>query len=351
MRERREVLALTQKHTGNSWTAASRSQFLQRLADTVPNILYVYDLIEQRNIYCNQAVEEVLGCTPEQIQQMGEFLLTSLLHPNDRSLVEEQQNWLMQIADGEKIEYEYRIRHANGEWRWLHSQEMVFSRTPDGQVRQLLGSALDITDRKRFEHLAEMQMLELSEIRVELEAKQLALLEANAQLEALATTDGLTGLKNHRAFQEFLEHSFQQAARYKVPLSVLLLDVDKFKQYNDTFGHPAGDEVLKRVGQLLQEQARTSDFVARYGGEEFVLILPQTNREGALIMAERLRTAIETSEWPQRAITTSIGVATFTPNMKTRAVMIAEADAALYRSKQNGRNRVTHAQADTPTVP
>src|SRR5262245_41673495 len=125
MRERREVLATTQKHTGSSWTAAGRSQFLQRLADTVPNILYVYDLIEQCHVYCNQAVEEVLGYTPEQIQQMGEYFLSSLLHPDERSLLVEQQNRLMRIADGEKIEYEYRMRHANGEWRWLHSQEMV----------------------------------------------------------------------------------------------------------------------------------------------------------------------------------------------------------------------------------
>ncbi len=176
----------------------------------------------------------------------------------------------------------------------------------------------------------------------ELETKQMELLAANAQLEALATTDGLTGVKNRRAFDQRLEEEFQRARRYSTPLSLLLLDVDKFKQYNDSFGHPAGDEVLKQVATVLQAGIRATDSVARYGGEEFALVLPNTDAPGAIILAERVRVAIATVPWAHRVVTASLGACSFRGDMKTRAELTAGADAALYASKEAGRNRVTH---------
>src|SRR5439155_8293811 len=101
---------------------------------------------------------------------------------------------------------------------------------------------------------------------------------ANALLQALLVTDGLTGLKTHRAFQDRLEDEINRAARYQQHLSLIMLDVDHFKEYNDTFGHPAGDEVLRILARALQEHARDTDFIARYGGEEFTIILPNTDR-------------------------------------------------------------------------
>ena len=177
----------------------------------------------------------------------------------------------------------------------------------------------------------------------QIQEQQTKLQEANAQLQALAALDGLTGLFNHRAFKEKLEEELQRAVRYHLPLSLLLLDVDRFKQYNDTYGHPAGDEVLKMVARLLLQSPREIDFVARYGGEEFVVLLPNTDRAAALILAERLRLAIETAPWPQRAVTASFGATTLTPATANGAALIAEADEALYHSKETGRNRVTHA--------
>ncbi len=170
-----------------------------------------------------------------------------------------------------------------------------------------------------------------------------ALLQSNAKWEAMATQDGLTGLKNRRAFDERLQAEFQRATQENTSLSLMLLDVDKFKHFNDTFGHPAGDEVLKRVAGLLQSGTRSSGFVARYGGEEFVVLLPDTGLEDALVTAERLRASIEGAYWPQREVTASIGVASWSQEMTTTAQLVSAADGALYESKGAGRNRVTQA--------
>jgi diguanylate cyclase (GGDEF)-like protein len=126
-----------------------------------------------------------------------------------------------------------------------------------------------------------------------------------------------------------------------MPLSIIMADVDYFKKYNDSFGHPAGDEVLRMVSKLLQQNARGTDCVARYGGEEFVMVLVNTDTEGAAHVAERIRKAVETHEWKLRPVTLSLGVATLSLEPTTAAELLSEADFALYRSKQDGRNRVT----------
>ncbi|MDQ3815261.1 MAG: diguanylate cyclase [Armatimonadota bacterium] len=184
-----------------------------------------------------------------------------------------------------------------------------------------------------------------------IEQQQQELQQANARLHELAMTDGLTGLKNHRAFKEKLGEEFQRASRYDQAISLVLLDIDKFKLYNDTFGHPAGDEVLKSVARLLETTVRETDFVARYGGEEFAVLLLYTDYATAVTLAERLRLAIEAAPWPERAITASFGVATMTAATTSSALLLEEADKALYHSKSNGANRVTHASdLDLPLV-
>jgi diguanylate cyclase (GGDEF)-like protein len=221
-------------------------------------------------------------------------------------------------------------------------------RTPDGYPLGTL-AVLDLKPRwltpeqaQALPSLARLVMgqMELRQL-AEMRDRKTALEEANLRLEALATTDGLTGLKNHRAFQEGLREQFAQAKRSEVPFSLLLLDVDFFKQYNDSFGHPAGDEVLKIMAGLLTETVREGDIVARPGGEEFAVILPQTDARSALILAERLRRTIKSAPWPGRPLTASYGISTFSPTMAGHDQMIAEADKAMYHSKENGRDQIS----------
>ena len=165
---------------------------------------------------------------------------------------------------------------------------------------------------------------------------------ANARLSELATTDGLTGLKNIRHFREALGTAFSLASRRGRALSLLLLDVDHFKSYNDTFGHPAGDAALRAVADVLRGNVRDHDVVARYGGEEFVVLLMEADEDASRRLAGRLRAAIESAEWRLRPVTASVGIATLTPGTPDSSTLIAEVDLALYHSKHSGRNRVTH---------
>lgn len=168
----------------------------------------------------------------------------------------------------------------------------------------------------------------------------------NRRLEALATTDPLTRVLNRRALRERLITEGDRARRYESSLSLLLIDIDHFKQINDTFGHLAGDSALRELGALLEEAVRTVDIVARYGGEEFVVILPETVTEGGVVFAERLRECVASrafdvgTEHPVH-LTVSIGVATFpSASVTSTEDLFARADEALYRAKSGGRNQV-----------
>ena len=184
----------------------------------------------------------------------------------------------------------------------------------------------------------------------ELKMKSWGLTDSNKQLSRMATTDGLTGLANRRHLDETLARAVANADRGGRPLSVLLLDVDHFKSYNDTFGHPAGDRVLKGVAGQLQAVLRSGDLPARFGGEEFIAVLPGADAAQATRVAERLRRAIEEASWPGRPVTASLGVATLGPATSDAASLVAAADRALYDSKARGRNRVTYAEGPAPVT-
>jgi diguanylate cyclase (GGDEF)-like protein len=170
----------------------------------------------------------------------------------------------------------------------------------------------------------------------------------NEKLERLSLTDELTQLHNLRALRTKLKEEQARSLRYHGKYSVLLLDVDHFKHYNDTQGHPAGDQLLQTLGKLLKEQCRSTDFAARYGGEEFLILCPEINHARALVHAERYRKLIETCR-EMNAITVSIGVASFPESGLTADEVIQAADQALYLSKQNGRNQTTAFSATPAT--
>jgi diguanylate cyclase (GGDEF)-like protein len=176
----------------------------------------------------------------------------------------------------------------------------------------------------------------------------------NEELREAAEHDPLTGLSNRRALQRRLDEEFRRADRFLRPLSVLFVDVDHFKAINDTFGHDVGDEVLSRLGRILQWACRGSDVVARYGGEEFVCLLPETHPHSAASLAENLRQAVESAEFSHDGcvfpVTVSIGLAGLSRDCHVTGgeQLLLMADQALYRAKNRGRNRVELSKPATP---
>ena len=174
----------------------------------------------------------------------------------------------------------------------------------------------------------------------ELRQTQALLLEQNRQLERLAVTDQLTGLYNRLRLDQTLEEERMRNVRYATNFCVLLLDVDKFKSVNDSFGHPVGDQVLMGIAAVLRSGVREVDVLGRWGGEEFLVVCPETSLDGALVLAEKLRMEIQAQEFPKVGRqSASFGVAMFRSG-ETLPETIARADAALYKAKQDGRNRV-----------
>ncbi len=172
---------------------------------------------------------------------------------------------------------------------------------------------------------------------------------AEDEIRTLGSTDILTGLQNRRIFLNQLKGQMELALRYSRSISLIILDLDEFQNFNDSFGASEGDEALKTVSRLLQESARTSDAIARFGGEEFIILLAETNSDGAMLVAERVRKTISEHPWNHRLITASFGVSSIQIPEHTRHVdcdelmtkLIAAADEAMYWSKQSGRNRVS----------
>jgi diguanylate cyclase (GGDEF)-like protein len=168
--------------------------------------------------------------------------------------------------------------------------------------------------------------------------------KSNDRLKRLAETDGLTGLPNHRKIQEIFRHEMDRAQRYDHPLSLMMIDIDHFKQINDRYGHPAGDEVLKRLSSCFEESTREIDAVGRYGGEEFMFVVPETEESKAAVLANRLRERVEELEFEVEdetlSLTVSIGIGSRDFNGDDPDEMIERADAALIHAKRSGRNQV-----------
>jgi diguanylate cyclase (GGDEF)-like protein len=185
--------------------------------------------------------------------------------------------------------------------------------------------------------------LSLAQDRIaELTRTQLAMSGTLGQLTEQASTDALTGLSNRRRFMEALKTTYLAATSRDLPFSVIMLDIDSFKSYNDSFGHAEGDKVIWVVAKLLLRNSGGDHIVARYGGEEFAILLPGTDGPLALELAERHRAAIASYPWPTRPVSASFGISTLDRTTRDPGTVLEEADRALYNSKRRGRNRVTH---------
>ncbi|WP_414568069.1 PAS domain S-box protein [Nostoc sp. CCY 9925] len=489
--------ALRERHKAEEALRSSQD-FLQKVANTVPHILYLFDLLQGTSIYLNQQSVTVLGYSPEEICQADPQWFMNCFHPDDQHLCYDLPSRFANLRDNEVLSTEYRFRHKNGEWRWLNTREVVFARDANGTPTQILGSVEDISTRKQAEAMLRQQatgerlisevtqqirrslnleevlnttvnsireclrsdcvaiyqlaadgsgcfaaasvadgypqqlrqtilpfciqenfshyyqglptilddiqqsdfctdvfeLLQLYQVKAAMVvpilngehlwgllityqcatprnwqpfevnllqqlASQVAigihqsvlyqrLQAANEELQRLATLDGLTQIANRRRFDEYLETEWHRLKREKMPLSLILFDVDFFKPYNDTYGHLAGDNCLQRIASaLLSIVKRPADLVARYGGEEFAVILPNTEIKGAIHLAQAIRQAVRNLAIPHAQssvcdyVTVSVGVVSTVPNGEMSPQdLINEADKALYTAKQQGRDRV-----------
>ena len=286
------------------------------LIENADEALFFYTM-EGKLIYVNSAFEKITGYTT---QEMYEKNFIPYIHPDD-------QGWTMKLWEGLfKGEFfedaEFRIIKKNGEIRWSSSTWKLVINS-DGKKIGIQGKQQDITERK------------LSDLKLE---------EAIQFTEKLANKDELTGLNNRRSFFEKGNQIFKQAIRYEHPLSVIMMDVDHFKNINDEHGHSVGDEVLQGIAQLLQITIREIDLVARMGGEEFAFLFPETLLDEAVHLTERLRKEIECATIVEKEkhfrLTASFGICSSQVKDETLEAMLSKADDALYIAKKKGRNQI-----------
>ncbi len=287
-------------------------------------------------------LDEVIGKTPGSFLQGPETDPATVEHMRAR------------LSEGSGFQVEILNYSKSGRKYWL---EIEVRPIPDetGQVHRFIAIECEISARKALEEKLSQQLQLAQELNTKLEIQHQELALANQRLEELAATDPLTGLANSRQFRKAIEAACASAQRKPTTLSVILIDIDQFKPYNDTFGHPAGDDALRDFAKILQANARQADLVARYGGEEFIVLLTNTDAQEAYAAAERFRIAVKEHSWTLRPITASFGVASTSASASTSTSeiesskqipdpdqLIKQADKALYHSKRAGRNQVTH---------
>ncbi|MDD4978111.1 MAG: sensor domain-containing diguanylate cyclase [Gallionella sp.] len=281
-----------------------------------------------------------VGLTASETPRRDSFCAHALLQP-ERILLVGDASKDPRFADNPLVQGEPYIRFYAGVPLLTEKGDALGTLCViDTQVR-----GLDVGAQEALASLARqvMALLELRKAVHVLQQKEQELLAVNQALRAQTLIDPVTKVKNRRALEQSLNNEWERAFRYSQPLSVLLLDVDEIKSYNEKYGHHAGDEVLAQVAAIISRDARQPDFIARYGGDEFVIVLPETDSEGALFIAERLRFKVEQAVWSLRPITISVGVASYGSQADAEA-LLDQADHAMSHAKQAGRNCVMVAE-------
>ncbi|TGK19075.1 sensor domain-containing diguanylate cyclase [Leptospira stimsonii] len=293
--------------------------------------LFAVRKIDGTVVSVNPSFRRILGWSEEDLLGKNPF---NLLHPEDLEGTIQEFNKLTSGAP--MVSFQNRIMCSNGIYKFLS-----WTAFPDLQSDMIYITGRDITD------LVESN-LKNSQLATELK-------EANDKLLELASTDPLTKLKNRSAFHEELYYHILLAQKQEQTISLLMIDADHFKAFNDQFGHLEGDQVLVHLGNLLLRSTRKSDIVGRYGGEEFIIALPGASEKEAGTIAESIARTIRNFSWEKKNVTVSIGISTIqfhsnrgNENADLQRLLIEKADQALYQSKIMGRNRVTHHSSIDP---
>ena len=307
---------------GHALDVLENADVYKTLLESTKAIPWKLDWASMRFAYIGPQIEALLGWPQASWQTVDDW--ASRMHPEERDYV--VQFCVSQSQAGVDHEADYRALTSDGGYVWIRDVVHVV-RKDDGEVESLIGFMFDISERKRAEE---------------------ELLRMHKELELLSLTDGLTGIANRRMFDQRLEAEWDDSRRSGKPLSLVVLDLDSFKQYNDRHGHVAGDECLRRVAGALHDVARRPrDVVARFGGEEFILLLPETNAEAARELAQACMRGIAGLQIPHGDsgvsdfVTVSVGVGTACGRAYAAARDFVETvDRALYAAKSGGRNRI-----------
>jgi len=294
------------------------------LLESTNAIPWQIDWKTMRFAYIGPQIERLLGWPQDSWQTAEDWAMR--MHPEDRDTV--VNFCVSQSRAGTDHEADYRALTADGREVWIRDVVHVV-RGADGEVESLIGFMFDISERKKTEQ---------------------RLLELQKELESLSFKDSLTGVANRRMFDSILEAEWVSARRNGQPLSIILMDIDFFKQYNDEYGHMQGDTCLRQLAKVIDGAAtRSRDTLARLGGEEFALILPETDAQAAMTVAERCIQKLFKAQIPHvaspigRLLTLSLGVGTIVPGHDDVPLAFLElVDSRLYAAKQNGRNRIVN---------